>query len=53
MIADCIVDALEADAGKDKREIDFEPFDRLLVDPGIARRMIEKTRPFVAHGAKI
>ena len=53
MIADCVVDALEAEAGQEKREIDFEPFDKLLVDPAIARRLIEKTRPFVAHGAKI
>jgi hypothetical protein len=53
MLADCVVEALEAEPGKEKREIDFEPFDRLLVDPGIARRMIEKTRPFMAHGAKI
>jgi putative nucleotidyltransferase with HDIG domain len=53
MIADCIVDALEAEAGQAKREIDFEPFDKLLVDPGIARRLIEKTRPFVADDAKI
>ncbi len=47
MIADCVVAALEAEAGQDKREIDFEPFDKLLVDPGIARRLIEKTRPFL------
>lgn len=53
MIADCIVDALEGELGQQKREIDFEPFDKLLVDPGIARRLIEKTRPFVAHGVKI
>lgn len=53
MVADCIVAALEAEAGQEKREIDFEPFDKLLVDPSIARRMIEKTRPFTAHGVKI
>jgi HD-like signal output (HDOD) protein len=53
MIADCIVAALEAEAGQEKREIDFEPFDKLLVDPSITRRMIEKTRPFTAHGVKI
>ena len=47
MIADCVVAALEAEAGQDKREIDFEPFDKLLVDPGIARRLIEKTRGLV------
>jgi putative nucleotidyltransferase with HDIG domain len=47
MIADCVVTALEAEAGQDKREIDFEPFDKLLVDPGIARRLIEKTRGLV------
>ncbi len=48
MIADCIVNALEAEVGQEKRELDFEPFDRLLVDPTIARRLIEKTRPFAA-----
>lgn len=47
MIADCVVAALEAEAEQDKRELDFEPFDKLLVDPSIARRLIEKTRPFV------
>jgi putative nucleotidyltransferase with HDIG domain len=47
MIADCVVAALEAEAGQEKRELDFEPFDKLLVDPSIARRIIEKTRPFV------
>lgn len=53
MIADCIVAALEAELGQEKRELDFEPFDKLLVDPTIARRLIEKTRPFVAHDDKI
>jgi len=53
MIADCIVDALDAELGQDKREIDYEPFDKLLVDPGLARRLIEKTRPFVDHGIKL
>ncbi|HVY29190.1 MAG TPA: HDOD domain-containing protein [Polyangiaceae bacterium] len=53
MIADCVVDALEAELGQEKRELDFEPFDKLLVDPRIARRLIEKTRPFLAHGVKI
>jgi putative nucleotidyltransferase with HDIG domain len=47
MIADCVVAALEAEVGQEKRELDFAPFDKLLVDPGIARRLIEKTRPFV------
>jgi hypothetical protein len=45
--ADCVVAALEAEAGQDKREIDFEPFDKLLIDPGIARRLIEKTRGLI------
>jgi putative nucleotidyltransferase with HDIG domain len=53
MIADCVVDALEAELAQDRREVDFEPFDKLLVDPAIARRLIEKTRPFMAHGEKI
>jgi putative nucleotidyltransferase with HDIG domain len=53
MIADCIVAALDAEAGQDKREIDFAPFDKLLVDPGIARRLIEKTRPFIADSPKL
>lgn len=53
MIADCVVAALEAEAGAEKRAIDFEAFDKLLVDPGIARRIIEKTRPFSDHGVKI
>jgi putative nucleotidyltransferase with HDIG domain len=53
MIADCIVAALEAEVGQEKRELDFEPFDRLLVDPAIARRLIEKTRPFIEHGSKL
>jgi len=35
------------------REIDFAPFDRLLVDPSIARRLIERTRPFVGHGSNL
>lgn len=48
MIADCVVDALDEDA-----EVNFAAFDRLLVDPAIARRLIEKTRPFVSHGEKI
>jgi putative nucleotidyltransferase with HDIG domain len=47
MIADCVVAALDAEVGQDKRELHFEPFDKLLVDPSIARRLIEKTRPFV------
>ena len=49
MIADCVVAALEAEAGQEKREIDFEPFDKLLIDPGIARRLIEKTRPLIGE----
>jgi putative nucleotidyltransferase with HDIG domain len=53
MIADCIVNALEAEMGPEKRELDLEPFDRLLVDPSIARRLVEKTRPFAAHDDKI
>ena len=53
MIADCIVNALAAEIDQEKRELDFEPFDRLLVDPAIARRLIEKTRPFVEHAEKI
>lgn len=53
MIADCIVNALEAEQGQEKRELDFEPFDRLLVDPSIARRLIEKTRPYAAPDDKI
>ena len=53
MLADCVVTALDAELGQDKREIDFEPFDKLLIDPGIALRLIEKTRPFIADGAKI
>ncbi len=47
MLADCVVAALDAEVGEAKREIDFEPFDKLLVDPSIALRLIEKTRPFV------
>jgi putative nucleotidyltransferase with HDIG domain len=47
MIADCVVAAIDAEAEQEKREIDFEPFDKLLVDPGIARRLIEKTRGLV------
>ena len=53
MIADAVVDALEAESDQVKREIDFAAFDKLLVDPSIARRLIEKTRPFAAHGVKI
>ena len=53
MIADCVVTALEAEAGQDKREIDFEPFDKLLVDPSIARRLIEKTRPLIGASVKL
>jgi putative nucleotidyltransferase with HDIG domain len=53
MIADCVVAALEAESAREKRDIDFVAFDRLLVDPSIARRIIEKTRPFVQHDAKL
>ena len=53
MIADCVVAALEAEAGQEKREIDFDPFDKLLIDPGIALRLIEKTRPLVADLVKL
>jgi putative nucleotidyltransferase with HDIG domain len=62
MIADCVVAALAAEDhlhgqdgqdGQGRREIDFETFDKLLVDPSIARRLIEKTRPFVADTPKI
>lgn len=53
MLADCVVSALDAELGQSKREIDFAPFDQLLVDPGIARRLIEKTRPFLADSGKI
>lgn len=53
MIADCVVAAIDAEAEQDKREIDFEAFDKLLVDPSIARRLIEKTRPFTADGVKL
>jgi putative nucleotidyltransferase with HDIG domain len=53
MIADCVVAALEAEAGQVQREIDFEPFDKLLVDPSIARRLIERSRPFVASDTNI
>jgi putative nucleotidyltransferase with HDIG domain len=53
MIADCVVAALEAESGQVKREIDFAAFDKLLVDPSIARRLIEKTRPFADPGVKI
>jgi putative nucleotidyltransferase with HDIG domain len=53
MIADCVVAALEVEVGQDKREIDFEPFDKLLIDPGIARRLIEKTRPLVSEPVKL
>jgi putative nucleotidyltransferase with HDIG domain len=53
MIADCVVAALDAEAGQEKRELDFEPFDKLLVDPSIARRLIEKTRPFLADAVKV
>jgi len=53
MLADCVVAALDSEAGQEKREIDFEPFDKLLVDPSIARRLIEKTRPFLTDSPKI
>jgi putative nucleotidyltransferase with HDIG domain len=53
MIADCVVAALEAESGHARREVDFEPFDMLLIDPRIARRLIEKTRPFIADDAKL
>jgi putative nucleotidyltransferase with HDIG domain len=53
MIADCVVAALEAEASQDKREVDLEAFDKLLVDPSIARRLVEKTRPFLEHGVKL
>lgn len=53
MIADCVVSALEAEVGQDGGEIDFEPFDKLLVDPSIARRLIEKTRPLIGDPVKL
>jgi HD-like signal output (HDOD) protein len=53
MIADCVVAALEAELEQEKRAIDFEPFDKLLLDPSIARRLIEKTRPLIGDTAKI
>jgi len=53
MLADCVVAALDDEAGQEKREIDFEPFDKLLVDPSIARRLVEKTRPFLTDSPKI
>jgi putative nucleotidyltransferase with HDIG domain len=56
MIADCVVDALDSEGTPEspaKREVDFAAFDRLLVDPSIARRLIEKTRPFMSHGEKL
>jgi len=53
MIADCVVAALDAEDAQVKREADFAAFDKLLVDPSIARRIIEKTRPFLDHGAKL
>lgn len=53
MIADCVVAALEAESAQEERAIDFEAFDKLLVDPSIARRIIEKTRRFVQHDAKL
>jgi putative nucleotidyltransferase with HDIG domain len=49
MIADCIVTALEAAAVETKPQIDLEPFDKLLVDPSIARRLVEKTRAFAVQ----
>jgi putative nucleotidyltransferase with HDIG domain len=42
MIADQVVLGIEAEA--DRRPIDFEAFERLLVDGGIARKLIEKTK---------
>jgi putative nucleotidyltransferase with HDIG domain len=53
MIADCVVAALQAESGQEPREVDFAPFDRLLLDSRVARRLIEKTRPFIADDAKI
>lgn len=53
MLADCVVAALDAELDQEKPEIDFEPFDKLLVDPSLARRLIEKTRPFVGDSGKI
>jgi putative nucleotidyltransferase with HDIG domain len=53
MIADCVVANLEAESTQEKREIDFAAFDKLLVDPSIARRIIEKTRPLIDPGLKI
>jgi putative nucleotidyltransferase with HDIG domain len=47
MIADCVVAALEAEAGQAECEIDVEPFDKLLIDPCIARRLVEKTRQLI------
>jgi putative nucleotidyltransferase with HDIG domain len=54
MVADCVVAALEAEdaSDPDQRHAALEAFDKLLVDPSIARRIIEKTRPFV-DGVKL
>jgi HD-like signal output (HDOD) protein len=51
MIADCVVDALASE--KEERDVDLSAFDQLLVDPTIARRLIEKTRPFLDHGETV
>lgn len=51
MIADCVADALASE--DETREVDLSAFDQLLVDPTIARRLIEKTRPFLEHGETI
>lgn len=51
MIADCVANALETEDAKG--EADLSAFDQLLVDPSIARRLIEKTRPFLDHSEKL
>jgi putative nucleotidyltransferase with HDIG domain len=53
MVADCVVAALRTESSQDGRDIDFDAFDRLLVDPRTARRIIEKTRPFVHQDVKL
>lgn len=51
MLADCVVEALQVEG--EKPELDLAAFDRLLVDASLARRLIEKTRPFLDHSEKI
>lgn len=53
MLADCVVSAIGGGTDAERQEIDFVAFDKLLVDPDTARRIVEKTRLLVDPSLKL